>query len=72
MKFALYCSCGGCMKGVATPNLAAQRIIELWGKAHSGLGHTPVDSNIAARARRKAEKEAGIAYSIDNYADLED
>ena len=72
MKIDLFCSCGAVMKGSATPDDKAREIIFIWNTVHSGVGHTPVEAKKAAYARRKAEKEAGIAYSIDNYADLED
>ena len=72
MKLNLYCSCGGALQGTVTPDSKAKEIIFVWNNLHAGIGHSPVDSKTAARARRKAEKEDMIAYSIDNYADLED
>jgi len=72
MKIDLFCSCGAVMKGSVTPDDKARKVISIWNIVHSGTGHTPVDAQKAAYARRKAEKEAAIAYSIDNYSDLED
>ena len=72
MKFDLFCSCGAVMKGFATPDSKAKKFIAIWNTVHTGKGHIPVDAKKAGYARRKAEKEAAIAYSIDNYVDLED
>ena len=58
MKIALYCSCGGVMKGSATPDSKAEIIIAIWHTVHSGDGHNPVDAKRAAYARRKAEQSA--------------
>lgn len=56
MKIARYCSCGGAMKGTITPDEKAQQLVDIWDSVHSGIGHSAVDSETAARARRKEEK----------------
>jgi len=57
------------MKGTITPDSKAHQLADIWDIFHHGVGHTPVDSEIAARARRKEEN---VGINIDNYADMED
>jgi hypothetical protein len=44
------------MKGTITPDEKAQQLVDIWDSVHSGIGHSAVDSETAARARRKEEK----------------
>ncbi len=55
MKIYRYCSCGGAMHGTITPDSKAKQLLDIWDFIHSGIGHRPVDSMTAARARLKNE-----------------
>ncbi len=43
------------MHGTITPDSKAKQLLDIWDFIHSGIGHRPVDSMTAARARLKNE-----------------
>lgn len=48
MKLALYCRCGALLEMEAPPS-AADVVIEVWRRLHTGDGHADTDRSTAAR-----------------------
>ena len=58
MKVALYCMCGGSVKGTIHPAGEARFRAMFWSE-HQGAGHGPTDAQTARKAREAEEREQG-------------